>query len=91
MEVGYLATPNIELVKAMNRFQSQSTSNVNSITQSAAIKGLDGTVDGEIEDMRRLFEKRRDRAVELINSIDGLSVVKPDGAFYLFINIKGVF
>ncbi|NPA61819.1 MAG: pyridoxal phosphate-dependent aminotransferase [Epsilonproteobacteria bacterium] len=87
---GYLATPNIELVKAMNRFQSQSTSNVNSITQSAAIKGLDGTVDGEIEDMRRLFERRRDRAVELINSIDGLSVVKPDGAFYLFINIKGV-
>ncbi len=67
----------VELVKAMNRFQSQSTSNVNSITQSAAIKGLDGTVDGEIEDMRRLFERRRDRAVELINSIDGLSVVKP--------------
>ncbi len=51
---------------------------------------MSGTVDGEIEDMRRLFERRRDRAVELINSIDGLSVVKPDGAFYLFINIKGV-
>ncbi len=87
---GYLATPKVELVKAMNRFQSQSTSNINSITQVAAIKGLDGSVDSDIEYMRETFEKRRDRAIELINKIDGLSVIKPDGAFYLFINIKGV-
>ncbi len=87
---GYLATPKVELVNAMNRFQSQSTSNINSITQVAAIKGLDGSVDSDIEYMRETFEKRRDRAIELINKIDGLSVIKPDGAFYLFINIKGV-
>jgi len=87
---GYLATPKVELVKAMNKLQSQSTSNINSITQVAAIKGLDGTVDSDIEHMRQTFEKRRDRAVELVNRIDRLSVIKPDGAFYLFINIKDV-
>jgi len=87
---GYLATPKVELVSAMNKLQSQSTSNINSITQASAIVGLDGTVDKTVEDMRKVFESRRDEAYELINSIDGLSVIKPDGAFYLFINIKDV-
>ncbi len=83
---GYLATPDTELVKAMRKLQSQSTSNICSITQKAAIPGLDGTVDEDIEMMRRAFEERRDRAVELFNAIDGLSVLSPDGAFYLFVN-----
>ncbi len=83
---GYLATPKVELVQAMKKLQSQSTSNICSITQKAAIPGLDGTVDEDIEMMRRAFEERRDRAVELLNAIDGLSVVSPDGAFYLFVN-----
>jgi len=87
---GYLATPNVELVSAMNKLQSQSTSNISSITQSAAVAGLDGSIDKTVEEMRKVFESRRDEAYELINSIDGLSVIKPDGAFYLFINIKGV-
>ncbi len=87
---GYLATPNIELVQAMNKLQSQSTSNISSITQSAAIAGLDGSIDKRVEEMRVIFESRRDEAYELINTIDGLSVIKPDGAFYLFINIKEV-
>ncbi len=83
---GYLATPKVELVQAMKKLQSQSTSNICSIAQKAAIPGLDGTVDEDIEMMRRAFEERRDRAVELLNAIDGLSVVSPDGAFYLFVN-----
>jgi len=87
---GYLATPKVELVSAMNKLQSQSTSNISSITQSAAVAGLDGSIDKTVEEMRKVFESRRDEAYELINSIDGLSVIKPDGAFYLFINIKGV-
>ncbi len=87
---GYLATPKTELVAAMNKLQSQSTSNINSITQVAAITGLDGTIDADVEAMRVEFEKRCDEAVALINAIEGLSVVKPDGAFYLFINIKEV-
>ncbi len=87
---GYLATPNDELIGAMKRLQSQSASNINSITQHAAIAGLDGRADEDIERMRVEFEKRRDLAIELIEDIDKLSVVKPDGAFYLFINIKKV-
>ncbi len=87
---GYLASPNNELIKAMIKLQSQSSSNINSITQHAAIPALEGKVDKEIELMRLEFQKRRDLAVGLINNIDKLSVVKPDGAFYLFINIKKI-
>jgi aspartate aminotransferase len=87
---GYCASANRELVKAMKKLQSQSTSNINSITQMAAIKGLDGSADADIEMMRQAFEQRCEEAVKLFNSIDGLSVVKPKGAFYLFVNHKDV-
>lgn len=87
---GYLATPNKELIAAMNKLQSQSTSNINSITQKAAIPALLGEVDEEIDNMRRAFEGRADEAVALFNDIDGLSVLKPQGAFYLFVNIKDI-
>ena len=87
---GYLATPKDELISVMNKLQSQSTSNINSITQKAAIPPLDGEVDSEIETMRQAFEARSQEAYELFNNIDGLSVIKPQGAFYLFVNIKDV-
>ena len=87
---GYMAAYDSELIKATKKLQSQSTSNINSITQHAAIAGLDGSADETIEMMRQEFEKRRDEAVELFNNIDGLSVLKPDGAFYLFVNIKEI-
>ena len=85
---GYLATPKKELIAAMNKLQSQSTSNINSITQKAAILALDGKVDKEIETMRKAFASRAEEAAELMSNIDGLSVFKPQGAFYLFVNIK---
>ncbi|NPA50787.1 MAG: pyridoxal phosphate-dependent aminotransferase [Epsilonproteobacteria bacterium] len=85
---GYLASVDNELIKAMNSLQSQSTSNINSITQKAAIVALNGEVDEDIEKMRRAFESRMEEAVELFNLIDGISVRKPEGAFYLFVNIK---
>jgi len=88
--MGYLATPNKKLIKAMNTLQGQSTSNINSITQKASIPALDGEVDEEIEQMRRAFEGRMIEAVKLFNEIDGISVLKPDGAFYLFVNIKDI-
>lgn len=88
--LGYLASPNKALISAMNKLQSQSTSNINSITQKAAIPALNGEVDEEIETMRRAFEGRAKEAVELINGIDGLSVLKPQGAFYLFVNTKDI-
>ena len=87
---GYLATANKALIAAMNKLQSQSTSNINSITQKAAIPALLGEVDTDINNMRKAFEGRADEAVKLFNEIDGLSVLKPQGAFYLFVNIKEV-
>lgn len=87
---GYVATPNVALVKAMINLQGQVTSNINSITQHASVLALEGKADKEIEMMRVEFEKRRDVAVAQINAIKGLSCVKPDGAFYLFINIKAL-
>lgn len=87
---GYLASPNKELIDAINKLQSQSTSNINSITQYAAITALNGEVDDDIEAMRVEFEKRRNLAYDMLTKIEGLSVVKPSGAFYLFVNIKNI-
>ncbi|MGB0990157.1 MAG: pyridoxal phosphate-dependent aminotransferase [Halarcobacter sp.] len=87
---GYLATPNVELVKNMTKLQGQVTSNVNSITQYAAIPALEGEADETMEIMRKEFEKRRNVAVESFNAINGISCVVPQGAFYLFVNIKEI-
>ena len=88
--IGYLASPNDELISVMNKLQSQSTSNINSITQKAALPALNGAVDEDIETMRRAFEGRAEEAYELMNEIAGISVIRPQGAFYLFVNIKDV-
>ncbi len=87
---GYMATPIKELTNVIKKLQSQSTSNINSITQKAAIPALLGEADSDIEMMRQAFEKRRDIALKMFNEIDGLSVVKPSGAFYLYVNIKKI-
>jgi len=87
---GYLASPKTELVKAMIKLQGQVTSNVNSITQYAAIPALEGEADDTMEIMRKEFEKRRNVAVKSFNEIKGLNTLNPDGAFYLFVNIKDV-
>lgn len=87
---GYMAAHNTEIIQATKKLQSQSTSNINSITQKAAIQGLNGAADADIETMRQAFKIRRDEAVKLFNEIDGLSVLSPDGAFYLFVNIKEI-
>jgi aspartate aminotransferase len=87
---GYMAAAKSEIIKATKRLQSQSTSNINSITQYAAIAGLDGSADKDIAMMLEAFKERRNEAVKLFNEIDGLSVLSPAGAFYLFVNIKDV-
>ena len=87
---GYMAAANTEIIQATKKLQSQSTSNINSITQKAAIVGLNGEADSDIESMRQAFIARRDEAVKLFNAIDGLSVLSPAGAFYLFVNIKAI-
>ena len=84
--IGYLAGPKEEVLKISN-LQDHSTSCPNSIAQAAAVAALNGT-DECIDKMKNEFVKRRDYIVERINAIEGLSVVKPDGAFYVFANIS---
>ncbi len=87
---GYMATPLKEITSAVKKLQSQSTSNINSITQKTSITALLGEADSDIEMMRQAFEKRRDLAMDMFSKIDGLSVVRPHGAFYLYINFKKI-
>lgn len=87
---GYMACPIKEITDAIVDFQGQSTSNINSITQKAALPALDGLADIDIEIMRVQFEKRRNMAYEMLNNVKGLNVLKPEGAFYLYVNIKAV-
>lgn len=86
--IGYLASKNKELVKLMDNLQSQCTSNINSITQKASLIALNGGVDKEIEEMRLAFLERCDFVFNQINQIKKISALKPQGAFYLFINIQ---
>ena len=88
--MGYFAYHNMEIVKAAVKLQSQSTSNINTPTQYAAITALDGSADADIETMRQAFQKRKDFAVESFNKIEGLSVDNSLGAFYLFVNCSQV-
>ena len=87
---GYMASPINELNKAIKNLQSQSTSNICSIAQKAAIPALLGQGDEEMMEMKKAFERRRNMAAEQFNAIDGLSVLIPDGAFYLYVNCKEV-
>lgn len=87
---GYMASKNAELNAAVKRLQGQSTSNICTIAQHAAIVALKGEANADVAFMQREFERRRDKACELIGEIQGLSVYKPQGAFYLFVNIKAV-
>jgi aspartate aminotransferase len=87
---GYCATKIPQLNKAMITLQSQATSNINSITQKAAIPALLGEVDEDIEMMRVAFEERMNFVYEKFNKIEGLSAYKPNGAFYIFVNHKQI-
>ncbi|MBV6621427.1 MAG: pyridoxal phosphate-dependent aminotransferase [Rivularia sp. (in: Bacteria)] len=84
--LGYLAAP-VELIKAATTVQGHSTSNVCTFAQYGAIAALESSQDC-VEEMRQAFAKRRKVMLERINSIPGLSCVKPDGAFYLFPDIS---
>lgn len=86
--IGY-AVANEKLAKAMGNIQSHATSNPNSIAQAAAVEALNGD-QSFIDDMKKTYIERRDYMVERINGIDGLSCKKPNGAFYIFMNVKDV-
>lgn len=90
LRIGYLACPRMELVKAASNIQSQSTSNPNNTAQAMALEALKGPQE-EVAKMRAIFEKRRNLMVEGIEKIPGLFVVKPDGAFYVFVNTSKLY
>ncbi len=80
--IGYAGGP-VELIKSMNKIQSQQTSGTCSIAQWAAVEALDGTQDF-IDERRRVFEERRDLVVSMLNQASGISCPKPEGAFYVY-------
>lgn len=82
--IGYGAG-SVEIIKAMAKIQSQSTSNPSSISQAAAVEALNGPQNFIIKRSRK-FQERRDIVVKSLNEIKGLSCLNPDGAFYVFPN-----
>jgi len=85
--IGFAGAP-VQLIKAMDKLQSQSTSNTSSISQAAAVEALTGPQES-VEAMRQAFERRRDMVVKMINAAPGLRCHNPEGAFYVFPSIAG--
>ena len=84
--IGYMAG-SAEIISAVTKIQSQSTSNPNSIAQKAAVEALRGPQDF-VRMMTAEFQKRKDYIVERLNAIDGFSCFDPSGAFYVFPNVS---
>ena len=87
--IGYTAS-NETLAKVMGNLQSHGTSNPNSIAQYAALAALTGD-QGCVEEMRLEFKKRRDYIYARIAAIPKLSILKPEGAFYAFVDVTGLY
>ena len=85
--IGYGAGPE-QLIKAMSKLQSQSTSNPSSIAQWAAVEALNGP-QGFIADNNKVFKERRDLVVSMLNQAKGLSCPTPEGAFYVYPSCMG--
>ena len=85
--IGYGAGPE-QLIKAMSKLQSQSTSNPSSIAQWAAVEALNGP-QGFIDDNNKVFKERRDLVVSMLNQAKGLACPTPEGAFYVYPSCAG--
>ena len=85
--IGYAAGPE-NLIGAMRKIQSQSTSNPSSVSQWAAVEALNGPQDF-LADNVALFLRRRNLVVEMLNAADGITCPTPDGAFYVYPSIAG--
>ena len=86
--IGYAAGDK-DIIKAIAKIQSQSTTNPSSISQAAAVEALNGKQDF-ISVRAKAFQERRDFVVNSLNAIEGISCLKPQGAFYVFPNCKGL-
>jgi aspartate aminotransferase len=87
--IGYAACSE-EIAGAMSKIQSQSTSNPTSIAQKAALEAISGD-QSAVPQMVNEFRKRRDFIVGALNDIDGIKCFSPEGAFYVFPNVSGVY
>ena len=85
--IGYAGGPK-DLIKAMAKIQSQSTTNPSSISQAAAVEALNGD-QSFIKDRSDAFKERRDFVVSKLNKINGIECLNPQGAFYVFPSCKG--
>ena len=86
--IGYAAGP-VELIAAMRKVQSQSTSNPSSVSQWAAVEALNGT-QAFLAPNNEIFKRRRDLVVDMLSQIDGISCPTPEGAFYVYPSIAGL-
>ena len=86
--IGYCGGPK-KIIDSMRKLQGQSTSNPSSISQWAAVEALNGD-QSFLKDWLDSFEMRRNKVVEMINSAEGLSCLKPKGAFYIYPSCEGV-
>ena len=86
--IGYAAGPK-EIITAIRKIQSQSTSNPSSISQAAAVEALNGQ-QNFINERADAFKKRRDFVVKSLNNIKGINCLNPNGAFYVFPSCKGL-
>ena len=86
--IGYAGGPK-HLITAMSKLQSQSTSNPSSISQAAALAALEGPEEFLLERNER-FKNRRDMVVKMLNECNGLSCIKPSGAFYVYPSCSGI-
>jgi aspartate aminotransferase len=87
--IGYAAGPEV-IIAAINKIQSQNTSNPTSISQKAAVEALNGD-QTVVTQMVQEFKKRRDIIVQLLNDISGIKCLSPDGAFYVFPNVSKIY
>jgi aspartate aminotransferase len=85
--IGFCGAP-VELIKAMDKLQSQSTSNTSSVSQAAAVAALNGPEDA-LGDMVKVYKERRDLVVDMLNQAEGITCHKPEGAFYVFPAVHG--
>jgi aspartate aminotransferase len=86
--IGYAAGPK-EIIKAIAKIQSQSTTNPSSISQAAAVEALNGD-QNFIKERKVSFQARRDFVVKALNHIEGIKCLNPEGAFYVFPSCKGL-
>ena len=85
--IGFAGAP-VALIRAMDKLQSQSTSNASSISQAAALEALTGPQDF-IQEMVATYQARRDLVVGMLNQAAGITCHKPEGAFYVYPSMQG--